>query len=132
MASILFLTSLAGLLAGLQTLQNVEEHQRRLMVATRVGQAEMERALLLPLCGIPIPSAPDDPCLRTATRIYTVDGVVRLGAKTTQVASDLTVERTVIEPGTTGAPEGLRRIDIVVRWTEPNGLHDVEFLTYRP
>ena len=130
MASVLFLTSLSGVLAGLQTLQNVETHQRLLALAVRIGQGEMERALLLRPCGSVIPTSPDDPCLRTLTKIYSTDGVLRAGATTTQAANDFAATRTLVAGA--AIPAGLQRVDIVVRWSEGKRLHDVEFSTYRP
>jgi prepilin-type N-terminal cleavage/methylation domain-containing protein len=130
MASALFLTSLSGLLAGLQTLQNVETHQRLLALAVRIGQGEMERALLLRPCGSVVPSSPDDPCLRTVTKFYSTEGVLRAGVTSAQAASDFTVTRSLVADA--GLPSGLQRVDLVVRWSERQRVHDVEFSTYRP
>jgi type II secretory pathway pseudopilin PulG len=127
MASILFLTSLAGLLSGMQTLLNIEEHQRRLTLGSRIGQAEMERALLLAPCVTPS-AGTTDTCLETKAKFYSKDGSLLTAA-----ASDgFRVDRSVANPGTAGVPDGLRRIDIVVGWSETAGRRDVGFSTYRP
>ncbi len=148
-ASVLFLSSLSGLLAGMQTLQNVEDHQRRLTTAARLGQTEMERALLLPACA---PAAPppadgepervddgklaalrtDDVCLDARTFIYAANGLLRAGKTAPEQPADLTARRALVEltQGAT-ASERLVRVDVQVAWTDAGGAQTLDFSTYR-
>ncbi len=118
-AGALFLTTLSGVLTAIGTMSGVEEHQRRMTVATALGEQSMEE-LLLRWSG-----HPDIDVGNTRSRFYTSKAVPSTSSTPDGYEVSWTISRV-------DKIQNLKNIVLQVIWTESTGEKDITYFTYRP
>lgn len=118
-ASALFLVSLSGVISGIGSLSRVEEHQRRMTVATTCGEAAMEEILLRYV------GHPDLDIGNRFTRFFNARGEL----VDAQDPAGMTAVATI---GRLPAIPSLKEVKMTVTWTESSGEKSIEYFTYRP
>lgn len=118
-AGALFLTSLSGVITAIGALNDVEAHQRRMSIATTLGEQTMEE-LLLRWGG-----HPDIDVGTTTSRFFDSKGTLAATAQPLGYEARWSVTRV-------DKIQNLKEVRLRVIWTENSGTKDISYFTYRP